>query len=582
MNLKRWLGERHPGILAFDTETSGLEDGIFAETRLVQFGDAAQGWAVPAQDWRGLVREIFDTYEGEWAAHNAKYDEHMIARLCDSRPRRVHDTAIQCHLDNTLERRALKVAAGRHLDPRAAGLDDQLGRLLSENGWSWGTVPTDFPPYWTYGALDPVLTSAMHDKLHPRLVERGQEELYELELAAQRVCAKMESRGIRVDVEYCLAQQADLERQLDSLREWCEKEYGFSLGQRKLVGARLMRDGWEPVLFTKTGDPSLKKIAIAGLTHPLARAYMRKNVLQVRSRNFFGNLIKFGHTGMIHPSINPLEAKTGRMSIERPSLQNQPRSQLVRDAFIAREGHRLLAADFAQIEARLLAHFAKEPQLLAFFIEGRDMPTEVARAVFSIPDDQAVPAPVRQKTKSSIYSLGYGAGAPRIASVLGTDLRGGEDFMHRLFGLYPRLGEFLETLPRIAVQRDSRRPWVETPMKRRLQARQANHAYKLVNWLIQAEAGIAFKRQLIALDNTPLGDWMVLPVHDEALADVPEENLEEAAEIFAEVMPDNTTYRCPLSVEVGSPVERWGEKYAGFGEDDELTVADLMEEEDDE
>lgn len=576
--LKRWLGERPAGLRCFDTETAGLEYGIFAETRLVQFGDQRHGWAVPAQDWRGLVREIFRDYEGEWGAHNAKYDEHMVERLCGARPRRVHDTAIQSHLDDPLERRALKPAAGRLVDPRAAHLDSQLDGLMAQNGWTWETVPLRFPPYWTYGALDPVLTSAMDGALRPRLVERGQEELYELELAAQRVCKKMETRGLRVDVEYCHQQQDDLERQLDELRAWCERTYGFGIGSRKRVGAQLVRDGWEPPVYTKTGDPSLKKVFLqTAYPHPLARAYARKNLLQVRSRNFFGNLIKFGHTGMLHPSINPLEAKTGRMSIERPSLQNQPRSKLVRDAFLAREGHRLVTADFKQIEARLLAHFSRDPQLLSFFIEERDMPTEVARAVFAIDDALPVPADTRQKTKSAIYSLGFGAGPPRIAAVLGTSIAEGEAFLSRLFGLYPDFGRFLEVLPRVAIERDSRRPWVETPLRRRLQVRQANHAYKLVNWLIQAEAGIAFKRQLVALDQAGLGEWLVLPVHDEAISDVPEEHVDEARRIYAEVMPDTTTYRCPLAVDVGEPVVRWGSKYEGFVEEDELTLADLEE-----
>src|SRR6185295_657740 len=165
---------------------------------------------------------------------------------------------------------------------------------------------------------------------------------------------------------------------------WCQATYGFSLGHTSRVIEQLEADGWRPTAFTPTGRASLKRLHIGHLTHPLARAYLKKSSLQVLAHNFFRNIQAHAVGDLIHADINPLQAKTGRGSVGKPSLQNQPRSKRVRDAFLAREGHRLLAADFAQIEMRLLTHFSRDPRLVSFYREGRDLPTEVARAVFQL------------------------------------------------------------------------------------------------------------------------------------------------------------------------------------------------------
>lgn len=580
LEFKRWLGERHESwTLGLDTETTGL-DHQRDVVRLVQIGDNRTGWAIPAEDWRGLVREVIQTYEGPWSGWNTKYDEHMLERYCGAIPRRYHDGAIVAHLADPLAFRALKDTASRLVDPRAGGLDQRLSRQMAEHKWDWPTVPIDFPTYWAYGALDPVLTVRCFEPLHAQALRHGQEPLYELELQAQRVCKQMENRGIRVDVEYAVEQERLLDVEIDAMRAWCQTRYGFSLGSTSRVVEQLQRDGCVWTGRTATGKPSLKRVHIEHLAHPLARAYLRKNQLQVLAHNFFRNIYTYANAeGIIHADINPLQAKTGRGAVAKPSLQNQPRSKRVRDAFIPREGHHLLAADFAQIEMRLLAHFCRDPRLLAFYREGRDLPTEVARAVFQVEGD--VPKPIRQKTKSSLYSLGYGAGGAKIGMVLGEGEAAGFAFLDRLYSEFPHLRMFMDRVQDVSRERDPQRPWVESPRwRRRYYVPTPRKAYALVNYLIQGEAGIVFKERMVALDAAGLAPWMVMPIHDEVVSDVPDDQLEDAARIYADVMPDRTNYLVELAVEVGDPLVRWGDKYAEFDEVDQEPPPEEDEEDD--
>lgn len=564
--LKSWLGERHAGMLCCDTETTGL-DHQRDVVRMVQVGDERTGWAIPADDWRGLVKEVLSIAE-PWGFWNSTYDAHMLRRYCGVVPRRVHDGAVLAHLEDPLLRRALKEVSARKVDPRARELDARLEARMDEHKWTWATVPVDFPPYWTYAALDCVLTSRCIGDLLPRAQAAGQEPLYELELASARVCEKMEDRGIQVDVEYSQREQLRLEDEVETIRRECKEVYGISIGTKADVASILVRAGWVPGEITKGGVPSLKKSSLAGFDHPLARMWSQKESKQRLAHTYFRKIVQLASAGgRLHPNINSLEAKTGRMSIDTPSLQNLPRGRVVRDAFLAAPGHKLVLADFAQIELRILAHLAVEPAMIAFFLSGADMPQEVARAVFSIPDKDAVPPELRQKVKSTLYSLVYGAGASKIGLVLGGTAEDGQAFLDRLFGLYPRIKWYQEEVQRRAVERDPEKPWVESPKwKRRYATWDPRKAYVLANHLIQGEAGIAFKRQLVELDLAGLGDYLVIPVHDEVGLEVPEGEVEEVRALVAETLPDLTSYRVPLTVEVGPGYNRWGEKFSAWEE----------------
>jgi len=562
-DLKRWLGERREGWVGLDTETTGL-DTQRDTVRLVQVGDTSRGWAIPAEDWRGLVRELLTEYQGEWVGWNSKYDEHMLLRYCGAIPKRYHDGQILAHLAAPLERTALKEVSKRLVAPETATLSTMLDEQMSRNGWDWATVPIDLPAYWAYGALDPILTAACAEKLRAEAEAQGQVALYELELQAAHVCRDMESRGLRVDVQYAEEQCRIIRAEIGEISAWAFATYGAKLGSRSQVADLLIAEGVKLSVKTPSGAYSLAREHISDIEHPLAKAFIRKNLLQVLANNFFSNVILYQREGLLHPDIKTLAAKTGRMSVSRPSLQNQPRSKRVRDVFIPRDDHQLVAADFRQIEMRLLAHFSQEPQLINFYHQGRDLPTEIARAVFHI--SGSVPKPLRYQVKGALYALGYGAGPAKIAKVLGLPETEGHSFLDRLYTNYPRLRIFFDTIidGSVAVA-DEGMPWVRSPRwRRRYFVPTMKKAYQLTNYLIQGEAGIVMKDRLVALHAAGLGEYMVLPVHDEVLCDVPVDTVDDVRATLDEVMADRSHYAVPLEVEVDEPLTRWGDKYEAF------------------
>ena len=213
---RRWLGERRP-VLGVDTETTGLSlarDKI----RTIQFGDARQGWAMAWDDWRGAAREVMEQYAGPIVLHNIKFDAGMMIKDGIKFPwERAHDTMPQLHLLDSLGPKALKTAAGLHIGPKAKAGQKSLGRAMMRYGWTWTTVPIDFPLYWGYGCMDTCITAMLAEEIWPQV--QPYREAYDLEMACSRVLTDMELRGIRVDAEYVEATSTQLTDELAPLLE---------------------------------------------------------------------------------------------------------------------------------------------------------------------------------------------------------------------------------------------------------------------------------------------------------------------------------------------------------------------------
>src|SRR6185369_6285088 len=163
-NLLRWLGERRP-ILGVDIETSGLS---FAHDRirLVQFGDAKRGWALPYDEWKGVVRHVLSRYDGKIVLQHAKFDASFLQR--DGLPfpwERTHDTMMMSFLVDSLGPKGLKPAAALYVDPRARSGESELKRAMVINRWGYGDIPIEHPLYWSYAALDTCLTAMLAESL---------------------------------------------------------------------------------------------------------------------------------------------------------------------------------------------------------------------------------------------------------------------------------------------------------------------------------------------------------------------------------------------------------------------------------
>lgn len=562
----QWLGERRE-VLGVDTETGGF-DWWREPLRLVQFGDTQTGWAIPWERWGGVVLEALEKYKGPMVLHNTKFDVHFIEHHGGIKfPwRDLHDTRVMAHLIDSSGSTALKPLSAKLIDRKAAAMQSLLDTAMATNKWTWRTVPLDYGHYWQYAALDPVLTARLYEQFKP-IIDAEYRDLYELEVEVERICLGMENRGARIDLQYCDETAEKMNRYVDETTRWVKETYGISPGTNQAVIDILQREGYEFTKHTDSGALSLDKEVLGAIPHPLAQAVLGRRRAQKVVSTYYSNFADYQLDGFIHAKMNTLAARTARMGVSEPALQTIPRhanenvfSSTVRDAFIPRDGHRLLSSDFDQIELRIFGHLCQDPAMLAAIRSGEDPFTAMARTIFS---DGSITKkdPRRQTSKNATYAKFYGAGVAKFSMTAGIPFAEGEAFMNAYDMTFPGVRTFQNTVQHTAEQRKLTDgvAWVKEPSGRRHVA-DPGKEYTLVNYLIQGYAGTIFKMKLVELDNAGLGDFMILPIHDEILMDVPENLVEEASRQVASIMCDDQILSVPVTagVEVYS---RWGDKY---------------------
>jgi len=584
LQLKTWLGERRPrNVIGLDTETSGLDPyAKGAKLRMMQFGDGDHGWAVPWEDWRGLALEVLNAWEGDWCGHNlASFDVKWIEEHSPYRFQRhtLRDGMIAAHIIDPLGPGGLKPLAVKYVDPRAAAGQHRLADDMAKHKWTWGTVPVTLPSYWAYSALDPVLSYKL-DMHQQGKVGQGAKyaDIFDLEMATRNVVTAMEQRGARVDLDYAQRvgrAQAEYAR---VLKAWGKDQYGISLASN-LALAKLFEDlGEEITVFSeKTGNKSVDKhqlrifadSSVAGVAE-LADAVLKMRRAGKFATTYFDALSDHAILGpdgyLVHADIRTLAARTSRMSISRPPLQQLPKGDaLVRSAFVAREGNQLLSVDYSQIEMRLMAHFSGDLDLQAAFREadrsGGDFFTIMGRDIYADPDFQRSDKR-RGLVKNTMYGSLYGAGVPKMAESAGVLISQMEPVVRALDARYPGIKRFMKKVGDEGVrrQRDEGQGYVITPSGRRIPC-DDDKIYALVNYLHQGHAAEIFKRAIVDLDMAGMGPYMVLPVHDEVLFDAPTGVIEELKVEVPRVMSNMADYAVPLTADADGPFTSWGEKY---------------------
>ncbi len=547
----RWLGERRP-ILGVDSETTGLslaKDRL----RLVQFGDAMSGWAVPHRDWRGLTRHVLERYEGKMVLQHAKFDAGFFQR--DGLPFRwenVHDTMIMNFLHDSLGPKSLKPAAARYVDPQARAGEQELRSAMARHRWTWATVPIEFPLYWGYAAMDPVLTARLAEVQWPRV--QYAREAYDVELACERVLCDMELRGIRIDVEYCAYQAQSLRRELMPV---LERLGDLNPNAPAQIVDALRDSGVVLTKRTEKGNLSVDDEVLGELaeTNPTAADILEARTLSKLTSAYFDNFLEFRDGDILHPHINQLQAKTGRMSVTEPALQQVPRKALVRDAFVPRDGNKLLLIDYDNQELRVAAHFSGDEAMIAAFERGEDLHMNTARALYG---DRATRAH-RSRAKNGMFSKAYGAGIDKFARTVRVPREDARAIFTMLERLYPGLNRTMAQVTQAVRSRgEGGVGYVQLPDGRRLMVR-TDKAYVGFNALIQGTCATVLKQGLVDLDAAGLAQFLVLPVHDEAVMDVPAAEVEEVSREACKVLtrPD---FRVPLTVSA-TVADRWGDNY---------------------
>jgi DNA polymerase-1 len=254
--------------------------------------------------------------------------------------------------------------------------------------------------------------------------------------------------------------------------------------------------------------------------------------------------------------------------MDDPNMQNVPRhttaTTLIRDAIIAREGHSLVMCDFDQIEMRIFAHLANvaanDPGMVNAFLQPGDFFVNMAR---EITGDAMLTKndPRRQMTKNAGYSKIYGAGVEKFALTARVAIEQARPFLERFDALYPGAKRVQDIIGRTAEhrQRTEGDAYVRSPLTNRKHVADPRRMYALVNYLVQGTAAEVLKMKGVELDNAGLGDYLVLPVHDEYVADVPQTVVRDAYGTLMEIMNDDSLFTVPITASV-STGKRWGSK----------------------
>jgi DNA polymerase-1 len=547
-----WLSERRP-ILGADSETTGL-DWWNEELRLFQFGDRTGGWAIPWTGWGGLVQEVFREYKSPIVFHNSKFDVHFLERAGVKVDRGlIHDTMLMQQLVNPLELAGLKWCAKRYVDPRSQGGEKTLKDAMKTSGWTWATIPIDFGGYWIYSALDPVITSLLWEHHEPLIRKKGLGGIYELELDVNWILLDMEERGVAIDEEYCLLTYNKLLDYASEARGWLADTYGMKTSQGApsiapaILSQTLVDQGVTLTEKTPTGKWKLDEKVLSGISHPIVDTVQAIKRSEKWAKSYLGGMLEGVDAGRVHPSFKSMGAKTGRMSVSNPPLQQLPRDNpLIRKAFVAPEGNRLVAVDYSQVEARLMAHYAADEGLIRAFDQG-DFFTEIGKRLFEDPGFEKSD-PRRSIVKNTVYSKMYGAGPYKFAETAGLEVAEAQAMFDALAEQFPGIRRLDAEVVAQAGEREY--PYIITHGRRRV-AVDPGFEYKLVNGLIQGSAADVFKSHIRDLDSAGLTEYLVLLVHDEVVLDVPTEIAEDVLRHASEVMEDLDSFAVPLTVEGG-------------------------------
>jgi DNA polymerase I len=582
-----WLGERRPlDAIAIDTETGELPGGKrddalspwHGRLRLVQVGDGQTGWSIPWDHWKGVFYQGMNQFDGPIVCHNIGFEARWFDVQSDwELPwHQAHDTMIMAHLIDPLGSGALKRLTSQYVDAKAAYLQQGLDDGMAKNGWTWGTVPINYQPYWAYGALDTVLTMKLFEQFWEKCAPgRPYSQAYELEMNTRRIVTRMELNGARLDLDYSKKKYQELIDYTEQVKQWGKDNYnGLSITSNAQLVRQFEALGAEITQVTPSGAKSasadqLKLLARDGTPEikQLAETVLKQRKADKLASTYFSNFINDNVNGFVHPSVKTMGARTGRMSIQNPALQTLPKGDdTVRRAFLPKDDdHVIITSDLDQVEFRMFSTLSQDPNLISLFnmadATGSDPFTEIGREIYADPTMQKSDKR-RGLIKGVVYGRLYGAGVQKQALTAGVPEEQMRAVSNEFDRRFPGMALFQKKVEDIGMRRlrEEGQGYVNTWTGRRLPCDE-DRVYTLVNYLIQGGAAEVFKSNLVKLDQADLTELLIVPVHDEIVLNAPRENAEEIKEIVRECMTTREGWAVPLTADADGPLENWGAKY---------------------
>jgi DNA polymerase-1 len=587
-----WLAKlRNADLIAFDTETNSL-DPMRAEIIGVSFAvEPERGAYVPlAHDYAGApaqldrhavleaLRPLLEDAHKDKLGQHLKYDMNVLSAygigVCGVR----YDSMLESYvLNSSTNRHDMDALAKRYLGVDTIRYEDVTGKGARQIPFA----QVDVRRAADYAAEDADITLRLHRALWPKLEAepklRGVFEQIEMPLVP--VLARMEQTGVLIDADKLKAQSQDLGRRMLDLQQRAYAVAGrhFSLDSPKQLQMLLYDELKLPATFkTPTGQPSTNEEALEALAsqHELPRLILDYRGMAKLRSTYTDKLADHVNprTGRVHTSYHQAVAQTGRLSSNEPNLQNIPirteDGRRIRRAFVAPDGFKILAADYSQIELRIMAHLSGDAGLLAAFHGNQDVHRATAAEVFGVPPE-LVDANQRRAAKAINFGLMYGMSPWGLARQLGIDRGEAQTYVKRYFERYPGVQAFMNST-REQAHRDG---FVETLFGRRLylteihsrnQGLRAGAERAAINAPMQGTAADIIKRAMIAVDawlQSLDGDArMIMQVHDELVFEVRQDRIERISAGVRERMAGAAELAVPLIVDIGAG-ENWDEAH---------------------
>jgi DNA polymerase-1 len=570
------------GEFAFDTETDSLD---YMHARIVGVSFAAEpgraAYVPLAHDYPGApdqldrdevlerMRPLLEDSGKGKIGHHLKYDAHVLANHGIMLRGIRHDTMLESYvLNSTATRHDMDSVAARYLGVETIRFEDVAGKGARQ--LTFNQVPLEQAA--PYAAEDADVTLRLHRELRPRLVRTGRlATVYdEIEIPLIPVLERMERVGVRLDVAMLAEQSRELAAEMQRIEERAFAAAGgtFNLGSPKQLQEILFeRLGLPALRKTPKGAPSTAEDVLAELAehHELPRLILDHRELAKLRSTYTEKLPRQVNpdTGRVHTSYHQAVAATGRLSSSDPNLQNipvrTPQGRRIRQAFVPAAGCLLVAADYSQIELRIMAHLSGDEGLLAAFRAGADIHKATAAEVFDVDTDSVTPEQ-RRSAKAINFGLIYGMSAFGLARQLGIERQAAQHYVDLYFERYPGVKAYMDRTREQA--RDE--GFVETVFGRRLylpdikarnpQRRQYAER-SAINAPMQGTAADIIKRAMLAVDR-----WLedagrrarlIMQVHDELVLEVPEDGLSEAVDGLVAHMSGAAELAVPLVVETG-------------------------------
>ncbi len=526
-------------------------------------------------DWeevRGALASCFARKDALYVAHNAKYDMIVLQRHGLDVTGRVADTMIMAWLiDPSRRRLGLKELAFTAFGEEMTEITELIGKGKKQITMDQVTIED----VAQYAATDVWVTSRLYDYYLPMLSQRGVERLFwDIEMPLVPVLIEMERRGVLIDVDFL----RDLSRQLTKKLREIEEEiyrlvgYKFNINSPQQLSDVLFGSLGLPATGlrkTKSGHYSTAASVLERLRgkHPVVDLVLEQRQLQKLLSTYINALPKMVNpeTGRIHADFNQAGAETGRIASNSPNLQNIPirteMGKLIRKAFIAPPGHVLLAADYSQVELRILAHVTRDPALIRAFQEGKDIHAHTASLVYGVPLEEVTPQ-MRRVAKMTNFAISYGVTGYGLAERTEMDREEANAFIARYFRTYPKVKEYIDRIKREVREKG----YVQTLLGRRryfpelqegsgvaAHLRQAAER-AAINHPIQGTAADIIKIAMIRvhrkLHEAGLHAGMILQVHDELVLEVPKEELGTVAPLVRDAMENAYPLIVPLKVDM--------------------------------